>query len=46
MYIRYQREDARDLKMNIYYVTYYCILDKHSKNWGIFFEKFTALNVP
>ena len=40
-------EDARDLKLNIYHVTYYCILEKHSKNWGnFFFEDFTALQVP
>ena len=28
-----KREGARDLNLNIYHVTYYCILEKHSKNW-------------
>ena len=34
------REDAQDLKFNIYHVTYYCIQENLSKNWEIFFEKF------
>ena len=31
------------MKLNIYHVTYYCIWGKNGKNWGNFFENFTAL---
>ena len=31
-YNRTEREGARDLKLNIYHITYYCILEKHNKN--------------
>ena len=29
------REDAQDLKFNIYHATYYCIQENLSKNWEI-----------
>ena len=41
---KYFREDARHLKLNIYHVTYYCILEKHGKTWRNFIvENFTPL---